>query len=162
MGDWVVVLDAGLDQTDRTAVLAHELEHIARGGGLPEPIPGMRWGAILAREEATVDRAAVDQLVPPAELDTWITARVADDSHVDAVAVSDAWAVPQRYAAIALDAATKRATARHPATPTERCETVTTPAGRRMHLTGIVGQITPATLALLDEIAENVKCSLCD
>lgn len=56
--DWgarIVVMDTRLTQTERRCVIAHELEHIARG-----PFPA--W--MEAREEEAVERAAARKLIP--------------------------------------------------------------------------------------------------
>lgn len=65
-----------LDRRERNAVLAHELVHEERGGGIDHPGMPAGWQAIVAREELIVDREAARRLIPTDELAAFIAARV--------------------------------------------------------------------------------------
>jgi hypothetical protein len=107
-GRSTIVLSADLDQAERTAVLAHELVHLERGGGCPETGSDV-WDVVSRREEVRVDREVARALCPAAEVDAWIRLEVDAGHQVDAVAVSEAWALPGWIAAIVLEDAAGRA-----------------------------------------------------
>lgn len=107
-GRWIVLLCRHLTQAERTSELAHELEHISRGGGADAPGMPATWAAVVARDELAVDRAVADELVPPECLDAWL-AQI--DTPVGAHDVAAEWEVSLRHAELALVAAVLRAAA---------------------------------------------------
>jgi IrrE N-terminal-like domain len=89
-GEWLIILCTSLDRIGRSAVLAHELAHIDRGGGAD--LEGMpeTWRAVVARDEARADRAAAALLVPADKLAEWLAAR---DQGVTAEDIAEEWQV---------------------------------------------------------------------
>lgn len=79
-----ILISATLSPEDKVAALAHELAHDdCQGGchhpGLPEPLR-----ALVARDEARVDRVAADRILPLHWLATWVDHQVANDQPVTA------------------------------------------------------------------------------
>lgn len=70
-----IVVDVDLDQQARNAVLAHELVHDERGGGIDAPYMPASWADVVVREERFVEREVARRLVPPAELDAFVERR---------------------------------------------------------------------------------------
>src|SRR3954453_10260337 len=63
-GDRVaIVVDIELDPDERNAVLAHELVHDERGGGIDAAYMPPGWDAVVAREEDLVEREVARRLV---------------------------------------------------------------------------------------------------
>jgi hypothetical protein len=60
----VIAVDRNLPAVERDAVIAHEQAHHERGGSghRAEAPPG--WGAVVAREEARVERLVAERLAP--------------------------------------------------------------------------------------------------
>lgn len=156
-GRIAIVLSSTMDRAERTATLAHELVHAQRGGGCADVLPGMRWDAVLAREELIVDRQVTDQLLDPVEFDAWIAGEVQADRSVDERTVSIEWAVPMWIARIGLEAALARARLRHVSARSmpPRCVTVTTPAGRSVRIQA-KGPIDDGQLRLVDEMFDRL------
>lgn len=103
----IIALSAALDQVERSAVLAHELVHVRRGGPCPSELSEV-WWAVEAREELVVDREVARDLVPTVEFDSWLDARVEEGDLVDAALVAEVWRVPERVAQVALELAAQR------------------------------------------------------
>lgn len=101
----VIVLDTRLNEHASRAALAHELVHLARGGGVP--VGGMppQWQAVAAREERIVDRAVTNGLVPHRLLRAYLGRRASMAEPVTAGDVADEFEVPLWVAEIALRAA---------------------------------------------------------
>lgn len=75
-GDRVaIVVDVDLDPVERNAVLAHELVHDERGGGIDAPYMPPGWDAVVAREEHLVEREVARRLVPLDELRAFVERR---------------------------------------------------------------------------------------
>lgn len=70
-----IVLHDDLDRVERNAVLAHELVHEERGGGIDWPGMPPAWSAVVAREELLVDREVAERLIPQAELEEFVRSR---------------------------------------------------------------------------------------
>jgi hypothetical protein len=98
-GRTFVLLDLSLDRAGRRAVLAHELAHDERGGGCDHPDMPDSWRAVVAREEAAVERIARNRLIPPGELAAWLAAL---ERPVEAWEVAEEWDVPVEMAVEAL------------------------------------------------------------
>lgn len=88
----VILLDEGLCQRERNAVLAHELIHLER-----------QWpcGASWAEEERVCDEVA-RRLVPLDQLHCWVVTRELDEAQVHAWHVAEEWWVPEDVALRAL------------------------------------------------------------
>jgi hypothetical protein len=104
-GDRVwILLDAGRPAHERRAILAHELEHLARGSMRFDGSPPT-WDAVVAREEQRVDRAVARRLVPLEQLRAFVAARSSMDEPVTAGCVADAFDVPVWVARMACELA---------------------------------------------------------
>lgn len=92
-----ILLDGRRPAHERRAILAHELEHLARGSvrfdGAP---PG--WDFIVAREEGRVDQAVAERLVPDEELQAFVRRCLSIDAYVTALDVADEFGVPVEIA----------------------------------------------------------------
>jgi len=60
----VIAVDRNLPATERAAVIAHELAHHERGGSGHRADAPEGWPAVVAREEARVDRLVAERLAP--------------------------------------------------------------------------------------------------
>jgi len=61
----VIAVDRNLSPDERAAAVVHERIHHARGGSGHHADAPPGWGAVVAREEARVDRLTAEQLAPP-------------------------------------------------------------------------------------------------
>ena len=75
----VISLHYRLDRRQRRCVLAHELEHLEQEATWPRDAPPL----VVAKVESRIDRATIDRLVPPADLE-----RLAWESECNDVAFS--------------------------------------------------------------------------
>ena len=66
---WAILLNKGLSPEHRRAVLAHELEHIAEGGGVSTVGMPASWAVVAARQERRMDRRASVRLLDRVALD---------------------------------------------------------------------------------------------
>ncbi|MBI2710466.1 MAG: hypothetical protein HYX34_12350 [Actinobacteria bacterium] len=98
----VITLDPALDGRSRRVALAHELIHDERGGGCDEPGTPAGWDAVVARDEAAVDREVARRLVPAAGLRRWLEERFSVDDAVALWEVAEAFDVDEATAARAL------------------------------------------------------------
>ena len=85
----VILLDDGLTQVERNAVLAHELIHLERGGSC---------AASTWRDEEAVEDEVARRLVPLNELHGWVVTRELDEAQVEVWHVADEFHVPQYVA----------------------------------------------------------------
>ena len=97
-----IVMDPRLDTVERRAWLAHELVHDERGGGCAWPDMPTQWAAVVAREEAAVERIVARRLIPRTELAAFVATQVDIEGHVTAAAVADRFEVPLALAELAL------------------------------------------------------------
>ncbi len=92
-GNIWILLDAHLPAHERRAVLAHELEHLARGSvrfvGSPTT-----WDSVIVQEERRVDRNVARRLVPIDDLRAFVAARCSTGESVTAADVAEAFDVP--------------------------------------------------------------------
>ena len=100
-----IVLAGWLSQREKRCVLTHELIHDELGSscravGMPDA-----WDAVVAREEAWIDREAARRLVPAAELGLFLRRQAA---HIDPAVtlhdIADHFDVTERYADLAFAA----------------------------------------------------------
>ena len=103
-----IVLDPILSAPERTAWLAHELVHDERGGGCDWPGMPSQWSAVVAREEAQVERIVATRLVPPAELADFVTAQLAAGEAVTVDIVAERFEVAPSVAEAAIQHHTMR------------------------------------------------------
>jgi hypothetical protein len=96
------VLDPQLSGAERRASLAHELVHDERGGGCDWPGMPQQWSAVIAGEEARVDRIVAQRLIPRAHLAAYVAARLDADGQVTTADVALAFDVPHELAETAL------------------------------------------------------------
>ena len=94
-GGTTVTLDVTLAGAERDAVLAHELVHAERGGGIDYVDAPPGWGAVVAREERIVDLEVARRLVPAEELARFARARASTGDAVTVDDVMDEWDVPE-------------------------------------------------------------------
>lgn len=89
---------------EERSVVAHELAHHRRGGGISRSFMPHGWRREVAREERKTDRAAARELVPPADLSAWIDGHDWD-LHVGIGPrdVADEYGVTERIARAALE-----------------------------------------------------------
>jgi hypothetical protein len=76
-GGPTITLANNLTRAERNAVLAHELVHLERGGGIDHDGAPPSWRDVVAREEAIVDREVARRLVPTGELRRFLHQRAA-------------------------------------------------------------------------------------
>lgn len=62
----VIAVDRNLPQAERDAVILHEQLHHERGGSGHRAGAPAGWGAVVAREEARVERLVAERLAPDA------------------------------------------------------------------------------------------------
>lgn len=110
-GSRSVRLDARLSRRERRAVLAHELVHDERGILFDDSTPA----TMVAKEECLVQAETLRRLVPPAELDRLVRARVVDEGTVTWRDVVEWFDVPRAEAEEALRSLRGVAVRRHPA-----------------------------------------------
>jgi hypothetical protein len=60
----VIAVDRNLPPAERDAVIAHEQAHHERGGSGHRADAPPGWGAVVAREEARVERLVAERLAP--------------------------------------------------------------------------------------------------
>ncbi len=77
-----ILISAALSPEEKVAALAHELAHDDCHGGCHHPGLPERLRAVVARDEARVDRVAADRLLPLGGLATWVDRQVANDRPV--------------------------------------------------------------------------------
>ncbi len=109
-GTATITLASGLDRAERNAVLAHELVHLERGGGVDYAGSPPSWQAVVAREERIVDREVARRLVPPRELHRLARARRSTGDPVTIDDVIEEFDVPEWVARDAVDLSRRRAT----------------------------------------------------
>lgn len=109
-----ITLERELTSEEGRAVLAHELVHLERGGGVDYAGSPPSWQAIVEREERIVDLEVARRLVPAPELQRFARARVEAGEVVTIDDVMEEWGVPHWVARDALDLSRRRA-ARRPA-----------------------------------------------
>lgn len=100
----VIFLDPDLTQVERNAVLAHELVHDERGGGAAFSGMPSQWAAVVARDEAAVDREVAARLVPRDELLDVLDDLVDVLGGVTARDIAEVFDVPVDVARVALAA----------------------------------------------------------
>lgn len=106
-GDRVaIVVDPRLGPVERRAYLAHELVHDERGGGCDFEGMPPQWLAVVAREEARVERIVAERLVPATELRAFIASRLDTEGAVATADVAIHFEVPDSVAAAAMMALT--------------------------------------------------------
>ena len=98
----VILLDTNLSRRERAATLAHELVHDERGGGADAEWMPATWAAVVARDEATVERIAALRLLPADELVEWLASRI-DLGGVTAWEIADAFDVTETVAKTCAD-----------------------------------------------------------
>jgi hypothetical protein len=108
--DEAIIVNQTLTPAERLAAIAHELVHVERGGsghcaGAPQS-----WGAVVAREEARVDRIVAERLVPLGRLADFVTAR-AELEGVTAEHAAEEFGVPADVAERAMRALIDRRSA---------------------------------------------------
>ena len=106
-----ITLDAGLNQCDRRAVLAHELVHDERGILFTDDTPVL----LVVKEEAYVRTETTRRLVPIDELELLVRAAVLDGQSVAWRDVAGWFDVPRDVADDALVQLQRRARSHHPA-----------------------------------------------
>lgn len=89
-GRRVIALSHRLRRRERNAVLMHELVHDERGIAYPPGTPR----ALVAKEEALVDRITTERLVPRSELLEFVRALLDADGWVTALEVAEEFDVP--------------------------------------------------------------------
>jgi hypothetical protein len=94
-GPATITLACDLTRRERTAVLAHELVHLERGGGIDYEGAPAAWNSVVAREERIVDREVACRLVPEAELRRFARARAGVDEPITIDDVMEEWDVPE-------------------------------------------------------------------
>jgi hypothetical protein len=87
-GSDYILVQRGLDEPLRTAVLAHELEHFRRGGGADADGMSDYWWPCVAREEARVRAAAARRRIDLEDLAELAEAAEAFGHHVTAADVA--------------------------------------------------------------------------
>lgn len=86
---WAVVLDDRLTAAERRVTLAHELEHAHRQGGAGYPGQPPGWAAVVVRDEAAVDRAVVEKMVPLDELAAFVERRLSTGDPIMAAELAE-------------------------------------------------------------------------
>jgi hypothetical protein len=99
-----ILLDADRPAHERRAILAHELEHLARGSVRYDGAPPT-WDAIVAREERQVDQAVARRLVPVEALRAFVAQRSSLGEAVTVGCVAEAFDVPVSVARLACELA---------------------------------------------------------
>jgi hypothetical protein len=94
-GGPLITLADDLTRSERNAVLAHELIHLERGGGIGFVGAPPSWRAVVEREELIIDREVARRLVPTAELRRFARARAAIDEPITVDDVMEEWDVPE-------------------------------------------------------------------
>jgi hypothetical protein len=87
-GRHYILIQRGLDEPLRSAVLAHELEHYHRGGGADADGMPDYWWPCVAREEARVRAAAARRAVDFDDLAELLEAAEAFGHHVTVAEVA--------------------------------------------------------------------------
>lgn len=82
-----IILDRNLTRRQRVEVLAHELVHDTRSLPCTPDLPA----GLVQAEERAVDRATLDWLIPPDQLDELVARLEAAGEPVDAAVVRDAF-----------------------------------------------------------------------
>jgi hypothetical protein len=103
-GPPTITLARTLDRVERNAVLAHELVHLERGGGIDFAGAPRSWRAVVEREEHIVDREVARRLVPLQELRRFANARAEAGEAVTVDDVMEEWDVPHWVARDAVEA----------------------------------------------------------
>lgn len=96
---WILI-ERALDPDRRRAVLLHELVHLERGTARCQGAP-CEWAAVVAREEATVNRIVAERLVPEDELLDFVRRCLSIADYVTALDVADEFGVPVDVAELA-------------------------------------------------------------
>ena len=84
-----ILISAALSPVEKVAALAHELAHDDCHGGCHHPGLPDRLRAVVARDEARVDRVAADRLLPLAGLARWVDRQLAEDRSVTAAGAAE-------------------------------------------------------------------------
>lgn len=107
--DRVVLIDRRLSPAERLCALAHELIHLERGGSgfqLGQPAP---LGALVAREEARVERLVAERLVDQEQMDAYLAAMTDMGLGVEPWMVAEEFGVDHSTAVLAMEQAKRRA-----------------------------------------------------
>lgn len=96
-----IVIDPALSLEERNAALAHELVHDERGLTTADGMP-TSWGAVVAREEQTVDRITAGRLVPIDELRQVVDVMLDLHGSIEARHVAEHFEVPEPVARLAM------------------------------------------------------------
>jgi len=84
-----ILISAALSPEEKVAALAHELAHDDCHGGCHHPGLPDRLRAVVARDEARVDRVAADRILPLTGLATWVAHQVDNDRPVTATGAAE-------------------------------------------------------------------------
>lgn len=84
-----ILISAALSPVEKVAALAHELAHDDCHGGCHHPGLPDRLRAVVARDEARVDRVAADRILPLTGLASWVDHQVANDRPVTAAGAAE-------------------------------------------------------------------------
>lgn len=104
----VIFVHDDLHPHEERSVVAHELAHHRRGGGINRAWMPATWDAEVAREEWMCDRDAAALLIPPPELSRWMDENLHDwETGIGPRDVADAFGVSVRIAEAALDNLTR-------------------------------------------------------
>lgn len=101
-GHSLIALDPSLADGARRAALTHELVHDERGGIVDPPGAPQAWRAVVAREEATVERESARRLAPAEVVGPAMAALAASDGGVTARALGHELELPEHLAAVAI------------------------------------------------------------
>jgi hypothetical protein len=97
-----IFIDRGERRRRRRCLLAHELVHDERGGGIDAHYMPPTWRAVVRREEGWVNDTVADRLVPPSQLRTFCTRQTSTGEGVTPAQVAVEFDVTQEIAARAL------------------------------------------------------------
>lgn len=103
-GRHYILIEHGLDEPLRSAVLAHELEHYRRGGGADADGMPDYWWPCVAREEARVRAAAARRSVDLDDLADLLEAAEMFGHYVTVADVADDYQVTHEEAEIVMQA----------------------------------------------------------
>lgn len=103
----IIAIDRRVRQDERTALLAHELVHLERGGGCESAGMPASWAAVVARDEGQVDDEVARRLVPLHELVELAQALADMELPLEAWDVAQQFRVPRRVAERAIVLATR-------------------------------------------------------
>jgi hypothetical protein len=104
-GQAAVLIDERAGRVERRCLLAHELVHDERGGGISGSVMPRSWAAVIAREERCVDDIVARRLVPLDDLLAFARAKAEIDGHATAADVAEQFDVTEEVATRALELA---------------------------------------------------------